>query len=111
MSKSFKMILLPLIMAASVFAQQQKVILKTEYIRKQLPFFLTQNIPAPQPNVALALSGGGARGVAQIGVLKALEEKNIPIDLIVGTSIGSIVGGLYAAGYSVKTLDSIARTA
>ncbi|MCK9425092.1 MAG: patatin-like phospholipase family protein [Ignavibacteriaceae bacterium] len=111
MSKSFKMILFPLVLAVSVFSQQQKVILKTEYIRKQLPFFLTQNIPAPQPNVALALSGGGARGIAQIGVLKALEEKNIPIDLIVGTSIGSIVGGLYAAGYSVKTLDSIARTA
>ncbi|MFA4924841.1 MAG: patatin-like phospholipase family protein, partial [Ignavibacteriaceae bacterium] len=111
MSKKFKIILFPLLFAASVFAQQQKVILKTEYIRKQLPFFLTQNIPAPQPKVALALSGGGARGIAQIGVLKALEEKNISIDLIVGTSIGSIIGGLYAAGYSVKTLDSIARTA
>ncbi len=111
MSKNFKIILLPLIFAASVFAQQQKIIIKAEYLRKQLPFSLTQNIPTPQPNVALALSGGGARGIAQIGVLKALEEKNIRPDLIVGTSIGSIVGGLYATGYSVKTLDSIALTA
>jgi NTE family protein len=109
-SKKFKILLLPLLIAASVFAQQ-KIILKTEYIQKQLPFYLTQNIPAPQPKIALALSGGGARGVAQIGVLKALEEKNIPIDFLVGTSMGSIIGGLYSAGYSVKTLDSIARTA
>lgn len=110
MSKKFKIVLFPFLIAASVFAQQ-KIILKTEYIQKQLPFFLTQNIPAPQPKIALALSGGGARGIAQIGVLKALEEKNIPIDFIVGTSMGSIIGGLYSAGYSVKTLDSIARTA
>lgn len=110
MSQKFKILLFPFLIAASVFAQQ-KIILKTEYIQKQLPFSLTQNIPAPQPKIALALSGGGARGIAQIGVLKALEEKNIPIDFIVGTSMGSIIGGLYSAGYSVKTLDSIARTA
>ncbi|MDP3147943.1 MAG: patatin-like phospholipase family protein [Ignavibacteria bacterium] len=110
MSKKFRILLFPLLIAASVFAQQ-KIILKAEYVKKQLPFFLTQNIPAPQPKIALALSGGGARGVAQIGVLKALEEKKIPIDVIVGTSMGSIIGGLYSAGYSVKTLDSIARTA
>jgi NTE family protein len=61
--------------------------------------------------VALALSGGGARGIAQIGVIKALEENGIPIDVIVGTSMGSIIGGLYAAGYSVDQLDSIAENA
>ncbi|PIP77793.1 MAG: hypothetical protein COW85_07190, partial [Ignavibacteria bacterium CG22_combo_CG10-13_8_21_14_all_37_15] len=110
MSKKFKIFFFPLLFTASVFAQQ-KIILNTEYIQKQLPFFLTQNIPVPQPKVALALSGGGARGIAQIGVLKALEEKKIPVAFIVGTSMGSIIGGLYAAGYSVKTLDSIARTA
>jgi len=110
MSKKFKILFLPLALAASVFAQQ-KIILKAEYISQKLPFSLTQNIPAPKAKVALALSGGGARGIAQIGALKALEEKNIPVDLIVGTSMGSIVGGLYAVGYSVKMLDSIARTA
>lgn len=50
--------------------------------------------------VGLALGGGGARGIAHIGVIKALEEQGIHIDLIAGTSIGSIIGGLYAAGYS-----------
>jgi len=50
--------------------------------------------------IGLALSGGGARGIAHIGVIIALEENNIPIDMIAGTSMGSIVGGLYAVGYS-----------
>ena len=57
--------------------------------------------------VALVLSGGGARGLAQIGVLKAFEEKDIPIDMIIGTSIGSIVGGLYSSGYTPNELNSI----
>jgi NTE family protein len=52
------------------------------------------------PKIGLALSGGGARGIAHIGVIIALEEEGIPIDLIAGTSMGSIVGGLYAAGYN-----------
>lgn len=51
-------------------------------------------------SVGLVLSGGGAKGVAHIGVIKALEENNIPIDYITGTSMGAIVGGLYAAGYT-----------
>ena len=56
------------------------------------------------------LSGGGARGVAHIGVLRALEKYHIPIDLIVGTSIGSLVGGLYAAGYSTDQLQTVIDT-
>ncbi len=56
--------------------------------------------------VGLVLSGGGARGLAHVGVLKALEEANIPIDYISGTSIGAIVGGLYASGYSIKEIES-----
>ncbi len=58
-----------------------------------------------RPKIGLALSGGGARGMAHVGVLKALEEKNIPIDYIAGTSMGSIVGGLYATGMSPKDLE------
>ncbi len=59
--------------------------------------------------VVLALSGGGARGFAQIGVLKALEEDGYYISGIAGTSIGAIIGGLYASGYSAKQLDSLTR--
>jgi len=58
--------------------------------------------------VGLALSGGGANGLSQIGVLKAFEEANIPIDFIVGTSIGAIIGGLYSSGYSPDELEKIA---
>ncbi len=51
-----------------------------------------------RPKIGLALSGGGARGAAHIGVLKVLEENLIPVDYIVGTSMGDIVGALYASG-------------
>ncbi|MDD4490504.1 MAG: patatin-like phospholipase family protein, partial [Paludibacter sp.] len=57
-----------------------------------------------RPKVALVLSGGGAKGFAHLGVLKVLEEEKIPIDIIVGTSIGSIVGGLYAIGYTADAI-------
>ena len=63
-----------------------------------------------RPKVGLVLSGGGAKGLAHIGVIKVLEEAGIPIDYIGGTSMGSIVGGLYAIGYSSRQLDSIVRT-
>lgn len=61
--------------------------------------------------VALVLSGGGARGLAHVGVLKALEENNIPVDYIVGTSMGAIVGGFYAAGYSADQIEQIVGSA
>lgn len=59
------------------------------------------------PRVGLALSGGGAKGAAHIGVLKYLVEQGVPIDYISGTSMGSIVGGLYAIGYTADQLDSL----
>ena len=58
-------------------------------------------------SVGLVLSGGGARGMAHIGVIKALEENDIPIDYIVGTSAGAIVGALYASGYTVEEMTDI----
>ncbi len=62
-----------------------------------------------RPRIGLALSGGGARGLAQIGILKVLERENIPIDFIAGTSMGGILGGLYAAGYSAEELERITK--
>jgi len=55
------------------------------------------------------LSGGGAKGFAHIGALKVLEEAGIPIDYIAGTSMGAIVGGLYAIGYDANTIDSLVK--
>jgi len=59
------------------------------------------------PKIGLVLSGGGARGLAHIGVLKALEELKIPIDYMAGTSMGAVVGGLYASGMSTEEMETI----
>lgn len=58
-----------------------------------------------RPKIALVLSGGGARGFAHVGVLRALEEAQVPVDFIVGTSMGAIIGGLYASGMRPDELD------
>lgn len=65
----------------------------------------------PAQKVGLVLSGGGAPGIAHIGMLKALEENDIPIDYITGTSIGSFIGGLYASGYSTDEMISYFKSA
>ncbi len=59
--------------------------------------------------VGVVLSGGGAKGMAHIGVPKVLEKAGIPVDIVTGTSMGSIIGGLYAIGYNADALDSVAR--
>jgi NTE family protein len=74
------------------------------------PRYFLSHRQLARPRVGLALSGGGARAIFQIGVLQALEAHNIPIDFIAGTSMGSVVGGLYAAGYTAKQLHEIVRT-
>ncbi|MBS5038408.1 MAG: patatin-like phospholipase family protein [Fusobacterium sp.] len=66
--------------------------------------------PMPQgyrPKIALVLSGGGAKGAAHIGVLKALEKYKVPVDYIVGTSVGSIVGAMYSVGYTPEEIENI----
>ena len=63
-----------------------------------------------RPRIGLVLSGGGARGAAHIGVLKVLEDLRIPIDAIAGTSMGAVVGGLYASGFSARDIERIVST-
>ena len=63
-----------------------------------------------RPKVGLVLGGGGTKGAAELGALKVIEELNIPIDYIAGTSIGAILGGLYATGYRAEQLDSLFRS-
>lgn len=62
-----------------------------------------------RPRVAVVLSGGGAKGVAHIGVLKVIERAGIPVDIVTGTSMGSIIGGLYSCGWTAGRLDSMVR--
>ena len=76
-------------------------------------FFLVTKVlcqdVADRKKVAVVLSGGGAKGMAHIGALKVIERAGIPVDIVCGTSMGSIVGGLYAIGYNADVLDSIVR--
>lgn len=90
--------------------------MKWQFSRLWLVFFLfiplsflqAQEPKAPRPGLGLALSGGGAKGIAHIGVLKVLEEVGLRPDYISGTSMGSIIGGLYAIGYSPEQIEEIA---
>ena len=67
------------------------------------------NTAQRRPRVAVVLSGGGAKGMAHIGALKVIERAGIPIDIITGTSMGSIIGGMYACGHRAQELDSVVR--
>ena len=103
-----KTIIVTVLFFISVSYNQDKSSISLEVKTRNLPFGLVEYIPQDKPVIGLALSGGGARALAQLGVLRALEENGIEVNVIVGTSMGSIVGGLYAAGFSIDELDSIA---
>lgn len=77
------------------------------FFNSQQTFSQEQQDSVKRPKIGLVLSGGGAKGFAHIGVLKVLEEAGIKIDYIGGTSMGSIIGGLYASGYNATQIDSI----
>jgi NTE family protein len=64
----------------------------------------------PRPTIGLALSGGAARGMAHVGVLRALSDNRVPIDCIAGTSAGSLVGGALASGMTLKEIEDLSRT-
>jgi len=79
--------------------------------------FASENVSDPErelvtrPTVGLVLSGGGARGAAHVGVIEVLDELQIPVDFIAGTSMGAIVGGLYASGMTADELAHVIETA
>ncbi len=105
MQKIRHIIFLLLLLVGTTLSQSSTI--SVEYKEKKLPFGLIQKSVKALPEITVVLSGGGARGLAQIGSLKALEENGIPINRIVGTSMGSIIGGFYASGYSLDVLDSL----
>ncbi len=88
----------------------QKSVLILLFIASSLSCMVRGQNQSPPVKVGLVLSGGGAKGLAHIGALKVIEEAGVHIDYIGGTSMGAIVGALYAAGYSAQELDSIFRT-
>ena len=79
-----------------------------ELRRQHIPEEAPPPSPQKRPSIGVALGGGFARGLAHIGVLKVLEEENIPVDFIAGTSVGSVIGAAYASGISAKELEEIA---
>ncbi|WP_238320915.1 patatin-like phospholipase family protein [Neotamlana nanhaiensis] len=87
---NIKPIILTLILLASISAKAQQ-----------------ENTPKTAPKVGLVLSGGGAKGLAHIGVLKVIDSLGVKVDYVAGTSMGAIIGSLYAAGYTGKQLDSV----
>lgn len=76
------------------------------FLLRVLPFLLLTNVAFGQ-KVTLVLSGGGAKGLAHVGVVKALEENDIPIDFVVGTSMGGVIAGCYAAGFTADQIEEI----
>ena len=110
-----KRLLLPLVLAlltaSGAFAQ---TIPSSNPVADSLAFAKVRermdSIRRYRPTVGLALAGGGARGMAHLGVIRYIEEQGIPVDVIAGTSMGALVGGLYAMGYNWKQLDSIVRS-
>lgn len=70
---------------------------------------VVQATPEKQPRLALVLSGGGARGLAHIGVLKVLKEERVPVQIVTGTSIGAIIGALYSNGVSPDKMEALAE--
>ena len=68
-----------------------------------------QSQPVPRPRIGLALSGGGALGLAEIGVIQWLEQNHIPVDRIAGTSMGSIIAAMYATGMSPAEIQKFAE--
>ena len=74
-----------------------------------IPIFLLGQHESLRPKIGLALSGGGAKGIAHIGLLKAIDSAGINVDYISGTSMGAIVGGLYAVGYTGDEIEDLAR--
>lgn len=89
--------------------------MQTHFLNKNLKYFLLLllcigNTGFYAQKVGLVLSGGGSSGIAHVGVLKALEENNIPIDYITGTSIGSLIGAYYAAGYTPNEIEKMVKS-
>lgn len=81
------------------------------YVKVDSPVAQTRVVPvSPPPRVALVLGSGGPRGYAHIGVMKVLEESGIPYDLVVGSSVGSLIGAFWAHGFTAAEIDTIAAS-
>jgi len=103
------LLIFPLYHPDSLNAQTKKIAIPLGLRKKSATAFkYDKQYEVKRPKIALALSGGGARGLAQIGVLKVFEKYGIPIDGIAGTSIGAVIGALYSTGYTSSEIETFA---
>jgi NTE family protein len=93
----------------NIICSQSTLLILNTFLLLFFSTFSQAQETSPRKKIGLVLSGGGAKGFAHIGVLKVLEQQGIKIDYIGGTSMGAVVGGLYACGYSATQIDSIMR--
>ena len=124
MKKTVVILILLCVLGCAVFADDQEYVSKDDFLDDIIGSILQQEIiigredvHAPdtmselgRPSVALVLSGGGAKGVAHIAVIEAMEKYGIPIDKVFGTSMGALIGGLYAAGLSPAEMKEVVRS-
>ena len=94
-------------MARTATQFRKQVFLAQAVIAFLMSAFLSVSVWADRPKVGLVLGGGGARGAAHVGVLKVIERERIPIDYIAGTSMGAIVGALYASGRDAAEIEGV----
>ena len=92
---------------AAIDAAQEAKDLRVRVIKHRLDSI---RIVEHRPTVALVLAGGGAKGAAHVGVISYLESIGMPVDLVLGTSMGGLVGGIYSLGYDAPHLDSLIRS-
>ncbi len=109
-----KRLLLAVLLACTVsFGAGAQILTSADPVADSIAFAKVRarmdSIRQYRPTVGLVLAGGGARGLAHLGVIKYLEELGIPVDVVTGTSMGGLVGGLYAMGYNHDQLDSLVR--
>ena len=95
--------------AASAQTVNRDTIYRRSPVLRHLASIRYRPMDKGRKKVAVVLSGGGAKGMAHIGALKVIERAGIPIDIVTGTSMGSIIGGLYSIGYNADVLDSVVR--
>lgn len=103
------LIILILFLIIPSIAEEGKIFIRLEENQlKPAELFPQYDLSSLKGKIGLALSGGGARGLTQIGILKVLEKEKIPVDFIAGSSMGGIIGGFYACGYSAEELEKLA---
>ena len=91
--------------AATTEPTQKPLIIPSEKTPSESPAVIGKDAQIQRPKIGIALSGGGARGLAHIGVLRELERQHVPIDYIAGTSAGALIGGMYASGLSLDEIE------